>query len=936
MKLFFDFRKKGMGIAIICWILFFPGFIAAQGTRPYEFIADQGLWVVSAEKSSDPASLGRWPLFSCLLDGRLCFPSSGSIKPGSDSLLAEIGQGIILHLKMDSSREDYDRIGIRILNESDSIHTIENLVPFGESLKHAHITAAGTREWPQYLCRSRLMRPGYSPVGVLLPDNLWHLGWADIRVGTDVSLSALARRGARNQADADRWTVTLKPGGSVEYSIYLIAHAGDWRNGLEQVFRNHYCFDLDSFDNRLFQRKDLQWVRGSYLMLLQFAWDKTWYDAEKNSHTFYQFFNSLDQLTGGWDIYTLWPTWPRLGLDPQNQFDLYRNLPGGMAEIRNQADFLHRKGKKYFISYNPWDESTRKEVHLEGLERLLRETGTDGVVLDTRGESSRELQAVADNVKPGIIMYSEGMAIPRHMPGIVSGRVHNALYMPPVLNLNKFIKPDFAIFRVIDLAENEFHREICLSFFNGYGIEINTMRPGRPDRYQAEFRFMGETTRILRENTSVFNDLAWNPLVDTRIDSIWVNQWKCRNKELYTIFSLQASGFAGPMFRVFPDKGFHFVSLFSHQECRIDTLEGQAMVVVSTGSFSPDWIGTRKEGAVECIARLPEHIQADHQLGILSLSAGTGDELRIWAGDPSYSKSPLRLVPGDHRINLRTRFPGHDDKYVIQLFGENELLDEVIIPFEPGTPVLVSPLVHSPASARTPEGMCKIPAADITLLVRRDSGSLEPFIPFPKVTSGEKIHMPGYFIDKYPVTNRQFHDFLLSSSYRPKDTTNFLRHWNGSVLPKELENHPVVYISPADAEAYARWAGKRLPTELEWQYAGQGSGGSAYPWGEKMDSTACNYKSNKSTAVDQFPEGRSPFGVCDMIGNVWQLTADEYDNGSYRYRIIRGGSHYFPDSSIWYVRGGPVSLFHPEMLLRISDGFDRCSTIGFRCVKDTY
>ena len=75
----------------------------------------------------------------------------------------------------------------------------------------------------------------------------------------------------------------------------------------------------------------------------------------------------------------------------------------------------------------------------------------DGMVLDTKGESIKELQDAADKVRPGVIMYSEGMAVPKDMPGIPSGRVHNALYYAPMLNLNKLIKPEFAIFRVAEL-----------------------------------------------------------------------------------------------------------------------------------------------------------------------------------------------------------------------------------------------------------------------------------------------------------------------------------------------------------------------------------------------------------------------------------------------------------------------------------------------------
>ncbi len=72
-----------------------------------------------------------------------------------------------------------------------------------------------------------------------------------------------------------------------------------------------------------------------------------------------------------------------------------------------------------------------------------------------------------------------------------------------------------------------------------------------------------------------------------------------------------------------------------------------------------------------------------------------------------------------------------------------------------------------------------------------------------------------------------------------------------------------------------------------------------------------------------------------MVGNVWQLTNDVYDNGSYRFVIIRGGSYYNPESSIWYVKGGPQPLDRTQMLLLVSPGFNRNATVGFRCVKDS-
>jgi formylglycine-generating enzyme required for sulfatase activity len=762
------------------------------------------------------------------------------------------------------------------------------------------------------------------------------LGWASICKNHDTSLSSLCRRKAKDKAETDRWKTTLQPGGWVEYAFYFIEHKGDWKTGLEKVFREKYLFDLEAFDNELFCRADLGWIKKQYLMLLQFAWDDTWYDHSNQTSRFRSTFGEFDSLTGGWDVYTLWPTWPRLGLDSRNQFDMYRDLPGGIEELREQTRWIHKKGKHYFIAYNPWDESTRKQDHLKGLADLLKLTDADGVVLDTRGKSSRELQEMADSVRKGIIMYSEGMAVPGDMPGIISGRVHNALYMPPVLNLNKFIKPDFAIFRVIDLGEDHIHREIGISFFNGYGVEINTMRPGRPAWIDEEFSFLGKTTRILRENTSAFNDLHWSPLIETAIDNVWVNHWQDGNKDIYTIFSLRPEGVSAGLFETEQQDRKHYIDILNHEICKISDKAGKRYVVTEIDAFKESWLGTRKEGTVGCIAGFEINLSAEILNNQLEIDVISGDEIRVWQGNPSYSGHPLILPATSQRIDFDRYNRKRDDKIVIQLFRKTELIDEVILNIKPAQPVLISS--GKPAQPDKmedpPPGMCWIPGGDYHWFAYRDSAVSDVFIPFPDYKPDNLLHMKGFYIDKYPVTNREFGNFIKSSGYMPADTHNYLRHWKEGIIPDGLENHPVVNISLQDAEAYAKWSGKRLPSECEWQYAAQGNSGWRFPWGDEKDSTFCNYLIGHTTEVTAYPKGISASGVMDLVGNVWQLTADRYYNGSYYYSILKGGSYYSPESSIWYVKGGVLPVSHHEMLLHISPSIDRCSTIGFRCVRD--
>lgn len=881
------------------------------------------------------------PFFSFEIDDREVSIRSLQCKALGDSVVFG-SEGITGSLRFASVEKGYLFL-LRMKNSGTKAIKIGNIVPLGRGDDRVYITGGGGYDWPYYLNRSRLYRPGYGPIGVVLPDNAWHLGFCDMKLTAKQSLTGLARRAAIKGGKFDRWRAELEPGGEVLYKIWLDFHEGPWQEGLRMMFQERWLYDLKEFDNSLFERPDLAWIRKAWIMLLQFAWDQNYYDSNLGEYRYAEYMNYFDRLTGGYDIFTLWPTWPRLGLDPRNQFDLYYDLPGGIDELRKQADLAHQRGKKYFISYNPWDASTRHEEHMKGLARLLSDTDADGVVLDTRGESSRELQETADAVKPGIIMYSEGMAIPRHMPGIISGRVHDALYMPPALNLNKFIKPDFAIFRVLQLSDGDLTREIGVSFFNGYAVEINTMRPGRPERLENELRYLGRTTKILRENQSVFFNYNYQPLLETRIDSVYVNKWKTDEKVIYTVFSLRPEGFNGPLFAFdeahsinpsIEDQPYHFVSLWNHEELKPIRKDGKWWLPARIDAFPRSDLNTRREGRIDCIAVLPRLLEVRLTSDSITFGSDFGDRITLTAGNPAYGARSYDFDTRRQTISLLKTFGRYEGKIVIQLFAGDELMDERIVEIAPGTPRLLKTENFSKRYAEPPVGMIRIPGSSYAFAARRAAGTQEPFIYYPDNSDTTILTFKDFYIDKYPVTNAQFKEFLDASHYIPDDTTNFLKHWKNGKIPEGMENHPVVYVSFEDALAYAKWKGVRLPREWEWQYAAQGNTGNDWPWGKAMDSTRCNFNLNHTMPVNAFPAGESVWGVADLVGNIWQMTSDLYDDGAYYFVILKGGSHFKPTGSEWYVEGGPQPVYHRQILIKVSPSFDRSATVGFRCAAD--
>jgi gamma-glutamyl hercynylcysteine S-oxide synthase len=838
---------------------------------------------------------------------------------------------------------------VTFTNSTNDTLTLSNVIPFGSKEKEAFITGLG-KHW---LSRTHLFLPDRLPVNVILPDNAWNLGYSALRLDDEHGLFGLARRDPDSfvKAVRRRFETILHPGGSVAYDVYTDIYQGNWQDGLREVFQNRCVYDLNDFDDSLYERADLQWIKKAYIMHLMMAWDKDYYDYITGKFNWKSFQERGKKLYGGDDVICLWPTWPSLGLDQRNQFDLYRDLPGGLPKLRELADSLRANGTKFFIAYNPWDESTRSEGHLQGLATLIRETGADGVVLDTKGESSKELQEAADAVKPGVVMYSEGMAVPKDMPGIISGRVHNALYYPPMLNLNKLIRPDFAIFRVAEVFKEPIKREYAVAFFNGYGTEINQFAPGHPEWEEEQYKMLGRTSRILRENHSNFISRNWQPLLATLPDSIWVNHWPGKDKSVYTIFSLKPEGYKGLLFNLELKEAEHLVDLWNHEPVTLQKQGNKKYTQVNIDGFHFADIGSNNEGAVSCVARFPTLIRAEFKNNHLHLACTSGTELRIWAGNPAYGKDFYAVRSGNHELFLPEIMGRYEGKVVVQAFDAVELIDEVILTLKPGTPRLITKSGKSAALPGIPKGMVKIPSGRFVFHASQG----DEFIPYPKENEGQPYTMPVFWMDKHPVTNAQFKVFLDATHYAPSDTANFLRHWKDGAIIKGEEDHPVIYVSYEDAQAYARWAGKRLPTELEWQYAAQTERLNEWPWKqarpvirkeqyvtetltvkaiEGINPAHANLGDGKLYPVGKYPKGANPYGLQDLSGCVWQLTNDIYESGSYRYIIMKGGSYFKPSSSWWYVQGGPRELHYRQALLRVSQGFERNATVGFRCVKD--
>lgn len=205
----------------------------------------------------------------------------------------------------------------------------------------------------------------------------------------------------------------------------------------------------------------------------------------------------------------------------------------------------------------------------------------------------------------------------------------------------------------------------------------------------------------------------------------------------------------------------------------------------------------------------------------------------------------------------------------------------------------------------------------------------------------QKIYLSSFYIDKYEVSNRQFERFVKVTGYKVEG------EWR---MITGRENHPAVAVTWNDARAYARWAGKRLPTEIEWEKAARCSLGNTYPWGSFDAPARANYRYSardtglgRTAPVDSFNAGVSAYGAYNMAGNAMEWCSNPYDAAYYktiqRMRLTENpqGTENVPSDTIAAVRGGSFNsnLFGIRCAYRFGLPKRQCWwNLGFRCVKD--
>jgi formylglycine-generating enzyme required for sulfatase activity len=677
------------------------------------------------------------------------------------------------------------------------------------------------------------------------------------------------------------WEGGSKPCSQTEHEAWL-ADITRWR--MERRIRVGYS-------GSRYELPALQWTQSSFMQPQMMVQDRYFYDPIAGKYTVDRYLDDLEKRYGGIDAVLIWPTYPNMGIDNRNQHDMIRSMPGGVPGVKQMIADFHRRGVRVLFPMMMWDQGTRDPgmTWPDAIASLMVEVGADGINGDTQDGVPLAFSLAADKTGHPLAFEPEGSPADEALAWNVMTWGQYQFPFTPLVDKYKWLETRHMV-NISDRWNRDKTGDLQFAFFNGVGWEswenIWGIWNGITPRDAEATR---RVATIERGISPFLISKDWEPMSPMLRYGVYASRWPLGDRSLWTIVNRNEYDVGGDQVEVAAKDNLRYFDLYHGVELKTQARPGGKAVL----AFS---IEAKGYGAILATSTAPDQ-------KLVALMATMKD----------LTATPLASYSHEWKV----------------------------------LPQQIVPITATKAASSTPAGMVKIPEADFLFQVSgieiEGSNDIGVDVQYPWEVSPRRfhdhsMHVTSFYIDKYPVTNAEFKRFLDATHYHPQDDLNFLRDWKGGSYPKGWENRPVTWVSQEDARAYASWAGKRLPHEWEWQYAAQGTDGRLYPWGNEWDDSAAPAPDESRTMrgpdpVDAHPKGASPFGVMDMVGNVWQWTEEFVDEHT-RGGILRGGSYYRPQGSIWYFPQAYKLNEHGKLLL-MSPSMDRSGAVGFRCVVDS-
>ena len=675
-------------------------------------------------------------------------------------------------------------------------------------------------------------------------------------------------------------------GGSMDCSPHeheaWLSDITHWRN--ERRIRIGY-------DGSRYDLPALKWAQSSFFQSQMMVEDRYFYDSVAHRYTVDRYLGDLEKRYGGIDAVLIWPTYPNMGIDNRNQQDMIRSMPGGIVGVRQMIADFHRRGVRVLFPMMMWDQGTRDPGMSwpDAIANLMAQIGADGINGDTQDGVPLAFSTAAEKIGHPLAFEPEVSPADEALAWNVMTWGQYQFPFVPMVDKYKWLEPRHMV-NISDRWNRDKTDDLQFAFFNGVGWEswenIWGIWNGISSRDAEATR---RVATIERAVAPFLVSSGWEPFAPMLRYGVFASRWPVGEQTVWTTVNRNEYDVDGPQIELLLQTGMRYFDLYHGVELKP---------------------GKNQSGQVTLSFPLEAH-------GYGALLASPTDPSReiekLMSKMKDITATPLSSYSHEWKV-----LPQH----------------------------IVRIAKTRPASGE-PKGMIRIPAGDFDFRVEgiEIEGSNDigvdvqyPWEDTPRRFHDHRMHVDSFWTDKYPVTNAQYKQFLDATRYHPADNLNSLRDWTDGTYPAGWENKPVTWVSLEDARAYASWAGKRLPHEWEWQYAAQGTDGRNYPWGNDWNTDAVPSPDQSRAlrgpdAVDAHPRGASPFGVMDLVGNIWQWT-EEFQDEHTVAAILRGGSYYQPQGSIWYFPQAYKLNQHGKLLM-MAPSMDRSGTLGFRCVQDT-
>lgn len=769
-------------------------------------------------------------------------------------------------------------------------------------------------------------------------------------------------------------------------------------------------FDPNNASRTLYNEPELLWTQTAYMGPQMHPYDKYFYNESLGNgtngagYTVDLWLADLNARYGGIDKALVWPTYTNIGIDDRNTWELIRSMPGGTEGIRVVVAQLKAKGVRVLWPYHPWDHSTHDQqrnnvTDFEAMAQLLKDTGADGFNADTMHHIPRDFLEAATKIYKPIAMEAEAGIPEFDIPYVTLGWAEGWVS-------NEGPKQNGAWTPDVDKAK-------WLSF----GKAMTTWCARWTGDPQNTATTSGKTSKIAELQAAYFNGLGFET---------WENVWGTWNGItprfgeairrmglLLRYFGqrrfLQSSGWMPHTTEALQmDKGV-FASAFPREVNGQPNSSSETVYLLvnrdtnksSTGAtLAPRYVEGNRY--YDCYNGVELTLASDHTLSFTIEASGFGcvlstpntteiprdatsaEELRTRGGTPAVPATLGDLLKTMHTLTAKP----------LSAFNATwEYLPQEVVAWDQPTTPLRPPNTTAPGEVYvagaanyhwTAKGVELEGGNSNDKHASSGVGEQMPWEAYPRRSHDKVLRVGAMYVDKHPVTNTQYAEYLKKTGYTPSDRLNWLLRnfdFNGETpaAPKSgWEQRPVTYVSLKDARAYCSHFGRRLPHTHEWQYIAQGGNSTQkYPWGDADDASRTSPVNNDYVnpgpgPVGQYPNGSSSFGVEDLVRSVWQYTTS-FEDIHTRSIVLRGSANYGPwrghecrwienddgtlrtvhpncaktaaatpvPGSTPHLMGGSKWYFPPAYDLTtygkyflMGGAYERAGTVGFRCVAD--